>query len=234
MPTWATSFAAIVTALAEHYGVPGSQGVAAGLDAFPAIVTVLLARATDPHKAARALDALADAGLLDPGVLSAADHTETDATLKSAGITVPARALGSLRRLARWFAQRQPGDGAGSLDLVATESLRAELAGINGVGPATADALLLLALSRPVYPLDRATCRILIRHGWLDPSAEYDEARDLIERPAADDPVTLARLSDGLARIGNEFCRVRVAKCDRCPLRRFLPEGGPIEPEGAA
>ena len=83
-----------------------------------------------------------------------------------------------------------------------------------------------------MYPLDRATYRILIRHGWLDSSADYDEARDVVERPWAGDPVTLARLSDWLARIGSEFCRVRVAKCDRCPLRGFLPEGGPVEPEG--
>ena len=119
--------------------------------------------------------------------------------------------LTPISRLARWYVERDRGPGDESLDSVATESLRADLAGINGIGPATADALLLLALSRPVYPLDRATYRILIRHGWLDSWADYDEARDVVERPWPGDPVPLARLSVWLARIGSEFCRVRVA-----------------------
>src|SRR5262249_11967694 len=96
----------------------------------------------------------------------------------------------------------------------------------------TADALLLRALARPIYPLDRASYRILVRHGWLDLSADYDEARAVVERLSPDDPGTLAQLSDWLARIGGGVCRVRGAKCDPCPLRPFLPEGGPIDPQG--
>lgn len=231
MPSLGASHAAIVAALAKHYGVPAPTGVAAGLEPFAALVTVLLGRATDPRKGGRGRDVLADSGLLDPRVLAEADRAEIDDALRSNGITVPARALAPIQRLARWFVEGHLGAGAESLDSVATESLRAELADLNGVGPATADALLLLALSRPVYPVDRATYRILIRHGWLDPSAGYDEARDVVERPGQGDPINLARISDWLARIGSEFCRVRAAKCDRCPLRDFLPEGGPVEPE---
>ena len=43
-----------------------------------------------------------------------------------------------------------------------------ELAGIKGIGPAAADAMVLFALKRPAYPVDRATFRVLVRHGWLD------------------------------------------------------------------
>ena len=154
MPSLGASHAAIVAALARHYGPPAPLGVAAGLDPFPALVTVLLGRATDPRKAGRACAALADAGLLDPRVLAEADRAEVDDALKSSGITVPARALAPMQRLARWFVERHlgPGQGADSVDPVATESLRAELAGMNGVGPATADALLLLALRGPCIP----------------------------------------------------------------------------------
>ena len=95
-----------------------------------------------------------------------------------------------------------------------------------GRGPA---ALLLHGLRRPAYPLDRASYRILVRHGWLDPSADYDEARDVVERLDPDVPEHLARLSAWLERIGREYCRPTIAKCERCPLRSFLPEGGPRE-----
>jgi endonuclease-3 related protein len=232
MPTLDASFAAIVAVLAEHYGAAGPVGVAAGLDPFPALVAVLLARVADPRRAARGLDALAGAGLLEPQALAEGDVAEIDDALKSGGVTVPARGLAPIQRLARWIVEQHHGS-AEELDREthATESLREELASLNGIGPATADALLLLALNRAVYPLDRATYRILVRHGWLDPSAGYDEARAVVEAPCPDDPDTLARLSDWLGRIGREFCRVSAPKCERCPLRPFLPDGGPIEPE---
>src|SRR5437868_4307902 len=103
------SFAAILAALAEHYGLPAPIGAAAGLEAFPALVAVLLARAVDPRKAARGLDVLADTGLLDPTTLAGADVAEIDDALKSNGIKVPARALALIPRLARWFVERNHG-----------------------------------------------------------------------------------------------------------------------------
>jgi endonuclease-3 related protein len=231
MPAWGESLAAIVAALADHYGIPA----AARLEPFPALVTVLLARASSPAKTERGCAALADAGLLDLDAVAEADSAELRDAIKSSGITVAPRALVPVQRLARWLVERFPGcgdrdlaDRLGSLD---TESLRSELASLRGIGPATADALLLEALGRPVYPVDRATYRILIRHGWLEPGASYDEARAVVEGPCPDDPVTLRRLAEWLAQTGSAFCRARAVDCARCPLRGFLPETGPIEPE---
>jgi endonuclease-3 related protein len=235
MPTWDASLDAIVAVLADHYGVAAPDAGAAERQPFPALVTVLLARATDPSKAARGRVALGDAGLLDPQALAEADPAEVSEVLKSNGITLAPRALAPIQRLAKWIVERRLSrwgrDLAESLGDLDTESLRSELASLRGIGPATADALLLLALARPVYPVDQATYRILIRHGWLDLSATYDEARAVVESPCPDDPATLARLSDWLVRVGREYCRVARAKCEACPLRGFLPEGGPIAPE---
>jgi endonuclease-3 related protein len=235
MPTWDASMAAVVGALADHYGLPAHVSSVVECEPFPALVTVLLARATFRSKAMRVRQALAEAGLLDPRALAAAESAEVRDALKSHGIAVSPHALAPLQRLARWVVERglshRGRDLAEGLSALDTESLRAELAGLRGIGAATADALLLRALSRPVYPVDQATYRILIRHAWLDSSAAYDDARAVVEGCCPDDPVTLARLSDWLARVGSEFCRVREAKCDACPLRAFLPESGPVEPE---
>jgi endonuclease-3 related protein len=140
-----------------------------------------------------------------------------------------------MQRVVRWVVEHRPGglsrdiaEGRGSLD---TESLRTELASLRGIGPATADALLLRAFSRPVFPVDQATYRILVRHGWLDSWATYEEARAVVEGQCTHDAVLLARMSEWLARVGSEFCRVREPKCEACPLRCFLPRGGPFEPE---
>ena len=54
---------------------------------------------------------------------------------------------------------------------------------------------------RPTYPVDRGTYRILVRHGWIDQTAEYEEASELLSRQAAGNSQEIARLSI-LARAG--------------------------------
>ena len=72
----------------------------------------------------------------------------------------------------------------GSLDkmfAVATEELREELLGLNGVGPETADSILLYAGNHPVFVVDAYTRRILVRHEIFPEKADYEEVRELFE-----------------------------------------------------
>ena len=66
-----------------------------------------------------------------------------------------------------------------------TLRLREELLSLKGVGPETADSILLYAGNRPVFVVDAYTCRILERHGIIDPRASYEEIRELCERALA-------------------------------------------------
>lgn len=63
-----------------------------------------------------------------------------------------------------------------------TAKLREELLGLNGVGPETADSILLYAGQHEVFVVDAYTRRILDRHGILPASADYEEIRALFER----------------------------------------------------
>lgn len=80
----------------------------------------------------------------------------------------------------------------GSLDRLfsqPTEKLREELLGLNGVGPETADSILLYAGNHPVFVVDAYTRRILDRHNLLSPASGYEDIRELFERalkPLAD------------------------------------------------
>ncbi|SIN76090.1 DNA-3-methyladenine glycosylase III [Singulisphaera sp. GP187] len=233
MPTFDESFSSIEQTLGERFGRP--ESIAEGsFDSFATAIAVILGQSIDAKKVAKGLEALAEAGLLEPQPLTEADPAEIVDAFKAFGVSLPARVLGPVRRMAAWVVSRQA--SAHALDplrdeSISTGALREELRGLAGIGPATADEILLLAGQRGVYPVDRATYRILVRHGWLDPTAEYEEARSVMERPGHDDPETLHRLSDGFARVGREFCKPSVAKCGRCPLQPFLPEGGALEPD---
>jgi len=230
MPTFDESFPAIETALFQQYGRLAPQ---ARDNLFPAMVAALLSRSLDSATISKALDSLADAGFLESNALAEADTREVVQALKAMRVSIPARGVATLQRLARWYLD-ELGDRADTPQDVtsSTEQLRESLASVNGIGLASADALLLFAFERAVYPVDRASYRVLARHGWVDASADYAEAQSVLEGPDQNEPSRLQRLSLGMRRLGRDFCKARVAKCDRCPLKPFLPPGGPIEPEG--
>jgi len=74
---------------------------------------------------------------------------------------------------------------AGSLErmfAIPTEQLRAELLTLNGIGPETADSILLYAGNHPIFVVDAYTRRILERHEAVRAGAKYDEVRTLVER----------------------------------------------------
>jgi endonuclease-3 related protein len=63
-----------------------------------------------------------------------------------------------------------------------TQELRAELLALNGIGPETADSILLYAGNHPIFVVDAYTRRILERHGVVSAGATYDEIRGFVER----------------------------------------------------
>jgi endonuclease-3 related protein len=76
----------------------------------------------------------------------------------------------------------------GSLDRLfsqPTKKLRQQLLGLNGIGPETADSILLYAGNHPVFVVDAYTRRILDRHGILPEAAKYEDIRELCERALA-------------------------------------------------
>jgi len=80
------------------------------------------------------------------------------------------------------FLDRRYGGSLESLFAQPTGKLRDELLSLNGVGPETADSILLYAGNHPVFVVDAYTRRILDRHGILPATAGYEEIRDLFER----------------------------------------------------
>ncbi len=218
MPNFTESIPLILAALDEA----GGSGIAPGPEGgtFEAVATVYLAQWAEARAVARAVDALRESGWLDPEALAEADPLVVEDAWREAGARGLVKLVPALQRLARWSVKALDGDRP-------TEALREGLRGLKGVGAASADAILLGALGRAAYPVDRATYRILVRHGWIDPSADYDEARSLVEGAFPDDPRGLAQLSADFERIGRAACRASVARCDRCPLQALLPEGGP-------
>ena len=133
-----------------------------------------------------------------------------------------------------------------------TAELREELLSLTGVGPETADSILLYAGQHPIFVVDAYTRRIAARHGILPENASYEEFRILFEKslaPAQPDaraanstggaahPPSRMSLSSRspLAQVFNEMhgllvgvaknhCLKSAARCQQCPLRPLLPQ----------
>jgi endonuclease-3 related protein len=113
----------------------------------------------------------------------------------------PLRQLERLIRSAGYFRQKAARlkifvdfldkDYAGSLDRMfaqPTEILREQLLSLNGVGPETADSILLYAGNQPSFVVDAYTRRILERHGLATPKTSYDEIRELFQSALSEPP----------------------------------------------
>jgi len=128
------------------------------------------------------------------------------------------------------FVAMLDGEFEGSLETLAampTEALRQRLLELPGVGPETADAILLYALGHAVPVADEYLRRIAVRHQLLAPSAgrrtiPYDALADLTRRAFANDALgARAQLYNEFhaltVAVGKAHCG-RTARCEGCPL----------------
>jgi endonuclease-3 related protein len=104
-----------------------------------------------------------------------------------------------------------------------TEELRGKLLGVHGIGPETADSILLYAAKHPVFVVDSYTKRILERHELVGAKAKYEEIRALFESRLPDDPRLYNEFHALIVMTGKNWCRTREPKCEECPLQAFLP-----------
>ena len=99
-----------------------------------------------------------------------------------------------------------------------TESLRQTLLSIKGIGPETADSILLYACSRPVFVVDAYTYRILVRHNLIPEDFGYEEIQQLFMDNTEPDEKLYNEFHALLVCAGKEFCKKTKPRCKGCPL----------------
>jgi endonuclease III related protein len=120
-------------------------------------------------------------------------------------------------RLAEFLQWLEACGGFAGLRRIPTRTLRPMLLGCNGVGPETADSILLYALGRPVFVVDAYTRRILSRYGMVAGDEPYEHLRLAFESSLPHSSKLYNEYHALLVRLAKENCRSRPA-CDSCPL----------------
>ncbi len=147
--------------------------------AFEVIAGAILTQNTSWNNVERALNSLRAAGALNLEGIRSLPIAELEQLVRSSGYYRQ-----KARRLKQFVTYLDERYG-GSLETMLrapTQQVRAELLALNGIGPETADAILLYAGHHEIFVVDAYARRILERHEAINNKAEYDEVRTLVER----------------------------------------------------
>lgn len=219
---------------------------------FEVIVGAYLTQNTSWKNVEQALGNLRRADALNPVKIAEMPLASLEQLVKPAGYFRQKAA-----RLQQFveFLEARYGGSLSRMFAEPTDELRAELLALNGIGPETADAILLYAGGHPVFVVDTYARRLLLRHGLIDLSAGYEDIRALAERSLveanrcdaqigtsamAHKPSRISRASrspaarnysdmHGLVVVaGKLHCHKSLPKCEGCPLQQFLTRSGPV------
>ena len=111
--------------------------------------------------------------------------------------------------------------GLSQLEQKTTSDLRKWFLALKGIGPETADSILLYAFKRPLFVIDAYTLRICKRHEWLPITANYNEAQNYFTRQLPAEPTLFNEYHALLVQIGKNFCRPKSPLCEKCPLNHL-------------
>jgi endonuclease-3 related protein len=202
----------------------GPQSWWPGQTPFEIMVGAVLVQNTNWRNVERAIENLREEGLLSPTALYDAAAADLEELIRPAGYyRVKAKRL---RNLLTWLHERYNGS-LEQMFACPLDSLRNELLAISGIGPETADSILLYAGGLPVFVVDAYAHRVLARHGWIDAEADYYRIQELFLESLPLDAALFNEYHALLVRVGKEHCKPTPI-CEECPLCEMLPEGGPI------
>jgi endonuclease-3 related protein len=195
----------------------GGQGWWPGETAFEIMVGAILAQNTNWANVEKAIGNLKVTGCLSVEKIHSLSHEELAALIKPAGyFNIKANRL---RNFIDWLREKYDGD----IEFMAqsgTDTLREELLGVKGIGPETADSILLYALDREIFVVDAYTARIAVRHGLIEPNADYHELQELFQSNLPDDVKLFNEFHALIVQTGKNFCRPK-PKCEACPLNKL-------------
>ncbi|MBN3038488.1 MAG: endonuclease III domain-containing protein [Candidatus Omnitrophica bacterium] len=183
---------------------------------FEVIVGAILTQNTAWTNVEKAITCLKKKKLLNPRKLYKIDKKDLAKLIRPCGYynVKSARLKSFLQKLFSEF----KGD-LGSMFSLDTCALRDCLLQVNGIGPETADSILLYAANRPVFVIDAYTRRFLNRHGLVGKDADYQHIQLLFEKNLPRKTSLFNEYHALIVRLAKDFCRKKPL-CDKCPLKR--------------
>lgn len=198
----------------EMFRYFGPQHWWPGETPFEIMVGAVLTQNTNWGNVEKAIGNLKKHGALSPAALEKIAHAKLAELIRPAGyFNVKAKRLKNLIH----FFMTEYGGSVEALCAEELHRLREKLLSVNGIGPETADSILLYAAQKKVFVIDQYTYRVLTRHFLVGEETSYEEMQDLMMKHLPEDVSLYNEYHALLVMIGKHFCK-KTPLCEKCPL----------------
>jgi endonuclease-3 related protein len=214
-----STLADIYAALLDHFG---PQHWWPGETPLEVLVGAVLTQNTNWTNVSRAIDNLRAGNLLSlPALAELPEPLLAELIRPSGYYNLKARRLKNL--LALIAGDETAGGDLDRFFAQPTAIMREKLLAVKGIGPETADSILLYAAHKPVFVVDAYTYRMLTRHGLIGTETDYAEMQELFMGTLPADTALFNEYHALIVRLGKEYCKKSRPRCPQCPLRGFEP-----------
>jgi endonuclease-3 related protein len=197
------------------YQTYGSRHWWPGETSFEVMVGAILTQNTSWRNVEKAIQNLKEEGVLNPKGIRDLKKSELAPLIKSSGYyRIKADRLKSFVD----FLFEEYNGNIKKMGRERLRELREKLLGVKGVGPETADSILLYGLKKPIFVVDAYTKRILSRHGVISEEASYDEVQKLFMNYLPLDEKLFNEYHALFVYLGKTVCK-KIPKCELCPLK---------------
>lgn len=197
----------------------GEQGWWPADTAFEVMVGAVLTQNTSWRNVERAIENLKTEGLLTPLGLWEIEEARLAALIRPAGYyNIKTKRLKSLME----FLDREYGGDLARMFSEPLVPLREKILAVHGIGPETADSILLYAGEKPIFVIDAYTKRILSRHRMITDGASYGDIQNLFMQSLPPDVTLYKEYHALLVRLAKTFCKT-TPHCIECPLEQRWP-----------
>ncbi|MBI9017297.1 MAG: endonuclease III domain-containing protein [Phycisphaerae bacterium] len=200
----------MLTAFGHQHWWPGDSP-------FEVLVGAVLTQNTNWTNVEKAITNLKNANALDPFIIRDMPNEQLAALIKPSGyLNLKTKRL---KNVIAFLCEKHEGD-IENLKNYPVYQLREDLVSINGIGPETADSIILYALEKPTFVIDTYTHRILTRHQLIDPDAQYEDLKEYCQYNLPEDTQLYNECHALLVQIGKNYCKPK-PKCENCPLNKY-------------
>jgi endonuclease-3 len=211
--------AIVLRILQENLTLP--KWVKSRKNPFETLVTTILSQNTADRNTSRAFEALSKRFEISPEALAKAEVNQIEDAIRVAGLyKSKAKAI---KQAAAIVCEKYHGTLQPLLSLP-TEEARNALLQFSGVGPKTADVVLLFSANQPTIPVDTHVDRVAKRLGFAPAIGGYETVRENLQSLYKPRDYLMVHLL--LIAHGRRYCRARRSLCDECPISAYCPSKG--------
>lgn len=206
----------ILRALRKTFTLP--KWALSSRDPFQTLIVTIISQKTADRNTVGAFENLSKQFEITPEALANAEMNKIEESLKVAGLY--RNKAKTIKQVSKIIMQKFHGDLTPILSMPFEEA-RKTLIQLPGVGPKTADVVLLFCAEKPTIPIDTHVNRISKRLGLAPKNGDYEAIRKSLQ--TLYDPKDYLAAHILMILLGRRYCKARDPLCKRCPINMFCP-----------